>query len=470
VRTGSLGGYCQGCLEKQREIDRLKEDNRRLRDRLRYQERIAREQGPFGSSTPSSKIPLKANTELSLQDRQARRGGARPGHVGHGRKTAEHSEADEVVTLEAAERTCPQCGEELQEREFLPRTVIEIPPPRTRTILYRLGHRRCPRCRRHFRARAPATVLPRSLLGNQLLAHLAVQHYVFGVPLGRLEAQTAIGYGTLIGALHRLARLFAAVPERLVLEYRSSPVKHADETGWRTDGQNGYAWLFATATLSIFRFRSTRSASVAHEVLGSDRLPGVLGVDRYNGYNKAPVALQYCYAHLLREVQDCGREFEDNVEVQRFVDVFAPLLASAMALRRIATSDDDFRRQADALKQQILDAVEAPAQHPGIHRLQGIFRDHPERLYHWAAHRSVPADNNLAERELRPLVIARKVSFGSQSDAGAHTRETLMTVLVTLRRRFPDDFSERFKNTLDQLARNAKRDPYTLLFHNHPPP
>jgi transposase len=463
-------GYCRGCLEKQREIDRLKEDNRRLRERLRYQERIAREEGPFGSSTPSSKIPLKANTELSLQDRQARRGGARAGHVGHGRRTADESEADEVITLETAERTCPHCGVELEERRYESRTVVDIPPPRTRTMLYRLGARRCPRCRRHFRARAPATVLPRSLLGNQLLCHLAVQHYLFGVPLGRLEAQTSIGYGTILGAFHRLARLFAAVPERLLLQYRASPVKHADETGWRTDGHNGYAWLFATEVLSIFRFRSTRAASVAHEVFGTHRLPGVLVVDRYHAYNKAPVALQYCYAHLLREVEDCGREFEDNAEVQRFVEAFAPLLASAIALRRVAPSDDDFRRQAEALKNQILHAVRARAQHPAIHRIQGIFRDHPERLYHWAADRAVPADNNLAERELRPLVIARKISFGSQSDAGARTREILMTVLVTLRRRHPDDYGQRLKAALDRLSRDPSADPYRLLFHNHSPP
>lgn len=464
------GGFCRACLEKQRAIDRLQEENVRLRARLRYQERRAREEGPFGSSTPSSKIPLKANTALSLAERQARRGGGKPGHVGHGRRTATASAADEVVPLAAAEVTCPQCGVALEERACLPRTVIEIPSPRPRTILYQLGVRRCPRCRHHFRAQAPAGVLPRALLGNQLLAHLPVQHYLFGVPLGRLAAQTAIGYGTLIGALHRLARLFAAVPERLVLEYRATPVKHADETGWRTDGQNGYAWLFATARLSIFRFRSTRAAAVAHEVFGSERLPGVLGVDRYVGYHKAPVALQYCYAHLLREVKDCGREFAEDAEVQRFVDVFAPLLASAMTLRRLATSDEDFRRQADALKPKILEAVEAPAQHPAIHHLQGIFRDHPERLYHWAADRAVPADNNLAERELRPLVIARKVSFGSQSDAGAHTREILMTTLVTLHRRHPDDYAERFKAALDRLALTPAADPFDLLFHNHSPP
>ncbi len=461
---------CTSCLDKQRAIDRLTEENVRLRARLRYQERLAREEGPFGSSTPSAKIPLKANTPLSLAERQARRGGARPGHVGHGRRTAQESEADAVVTLDVAERTCPHCGVALEERPPVPRTVIDIPPPRTRTTLYRLGARRCPRCHRHFRAPAPSTVLPRSLLGNQLLAHLAGQHYLVGVPLGRLEAQTGIGYGTLLGALHRLARLFAAVPERLLLEYRAAPVKHADETGWRTDGQNGYAWLFATTTLSLFRFRATRSASVAHEVFGSEPLPGVLGVDRYPGYNKAPVALQYCYAHLLREVEDCGREFDDNAEVQRFVDALAPLLASAMALRRTASSDDAFHHQAGALKQQILEAVAAPAQHPAIQRVQGIFRAHPTRLYHWAADRAVPADNNLAERELRPLVIARKVSFGSQSPAGARTREILLTTLVTLRRRHPDDYSQRFKAALDGLAAAPSADPYHLLFPTHAPP
>ena len=86
-------------------------------------------------------------------------------------------------------------------------------------------------------------------------------------------------------------------------------VKHADETGWRTDGHNGYAWLFCTKTISIFRFRQTRSGQVALQVLGAKRLRGVLVVDRYHGYNRAFCAIQYCYAHMLRNVQDLEKEF-----------------------------------------------------------------------------------------------------------------------------------------------------------------
>lgn len=55
-------------------------------------------------------------------------------------------------------------------------------------------------------------------------------------------------------------------------------------------------------------------------------------------------------------------------------------------------------------------------------------------MYQWAEDRRVPTENNLAERDLRPTVIARKVSFGSQSDAGAQTCGILMILLIRFRR------------------------------------
>jgi hypothetical protein len=65
-------------------------------------------------------------------------------------------------------------------------------------------------------------------------------------------------------------------------QYRLSPAKHADETGWRNDGQSGYAWLFCTPETSLFSFQNTRSASVPRSIFGNKLLPGVLVVDRYN--------------------------------------------------------------------------------------------------------------------------------------------------------------------------------------------
>lgn len=456
---------CQGCLAKQREIDALKDENQRLRAKLRYQERQATE-GPFGSSTPSSKLPVKANT---LPERQARKGGARRGHVGHGRPTIPEATADRVETVPWPTPGCPDCGGPLETRGMARRTVIEAPPIPPETRCYRVPIKYCRRCRRTVRAPVPG-VLPHALYGNQLLTNVATEHYVHGIPLGRQEEQLGIGVGSLLYALDRLARLFAPVTDRLLQEYRHAPVKHADETGWRTDGQNGYVWDFCTTTVSLFRFRQTRSAAVPKEVFGPTRLRGVLVVDRYNAYNKVPCAMQYCYSHLLREVQDLAKECPEDDEVRAFTQTFAPLLAKAIRLRTRPSSVAVFARRARRLKARIRQVAHAPARHPGIQRLQDIWREHPTRLYHWARDRTIPADNNLAERDLRPLVIARKVSFGSQSAAGAKTRETLMTVLWTLRKRFPEDYDARFKRALDQLATDLTCDVYRVLFQNRAPP
>jgi transposase len=438
-------------------IDSLQEEIVRLKARLRHQERTAKE-GPFGSSTPSAKIPLKANTP---PESLPRRGGAKPGHRGHGR----HRMAEEEVTRHrsvSGPDHCPHCGGPLDPKGSKARTIIEVDPVRKEVVRYALEQCDCHHCHRTFTAR-PTGVFAKGLFGNRLLAHLALEHYVQGVTLGRLSASLGLTQGSLWGALHQLARRLASVPEQLLLEYRRAPVKHADETGWRTDGHNGYAWLFCTERVSLFRFRQSRSASVAKEVLGTKRLAGVLVVDRYNGYNQAPCLIQYCYAHLLREVQDLGKEFPEVGEVLQFVARFAPLLADAMKLRAQELTAAEFGQRALELKVEIKALVHSPAQHPGIQKIQNIFREKTARLYHWSKKAAIPADNNRAERELRPLVIARKISFGSQSEQGALTREILMSVLLTLRKRTNDAFGV-FKRTLDALAENEKRDPYKLLF------
>ena len=234
--------------------------------------------------------------------------------------------------------------------------------------------------------------------------------------------------------------------------------------GWRTDGKNGYAWLLTTPQISIYRIRKTSSAKVPQEVFGKDPLPGVLVVDRYNGYNRMPCSIQYCYAHLLRNVQDLEKEFPENTEIKSFVQALGKQLANAMGLRAMEISDKQFKQQAKKIKQNIIQITNRPARHPAIQKIQDIFREKAHRLYHWACDRTIPADNNFAERELRSLVIARKVSFGSQSEAGAKTREILMSVLHTLKKRTPD-VARALKSALDKLAQDPDLNLSKTLFN-----
>ena len=449
--------YCKECLSKQQKINNLEEEIITLKSKLRYQERTVKE-GFFGSSTSSAKIPVKPNRQ---KEHQRNRGGGKVGHQGHGRGSICEEDADKVEKIPIGD-ICPDCGSTLEQKGTKDRTVIDCQPVKMKKIVYHLQRKHCPKCKKLISARAPG-VFAKCLYSNQLLAYVAVQHYIYGNTLGQIEKQTGIGYSSLVDAMHQLSKRLKDVPNALITAYRASEVKHADETGWRTDGNNGYAWLFCTPKISIFRVRKTRSASVPKEVFGEKPVPGVLVVDRYNGYNKLPVEIQYCYAHLLRTVKDLEKDFPENAEIKSFAEALAPQLANAISLRTLDITDKQFKRQATKIKNKIINITNRQAKHPAIQKIQDIFREKADRLYHWADDRNIPADNNLAERELRPLVIARKISFGSQSDAGAKTREIIMTVLHTLKKRVPD-VTIAFKSALDKLAEDDDIDPYKTVF------
>jgi len=56
-------------------------------------------------------------------------------------------------------------------------------------------------------------------------------------------------------------------------------------------------------------------------------------------------------------------------------------------------------------------------------------------LWTFLEQEGVEPTNNLAERGLRPFVIARKLSNGSQSEWGIKYSERIMTVVCTLKQR-----------------------------------
>ena len=449
---------CQGCFEKQREIDRLKEEVQQLRVKLSAKKRKDQE-GFFGSSTPSSQIPVKAN---SSEARVKKQGGAKLGHQGNGRRRHHRTEVAEMREVEV-EPLCPTCQSVMREKDYRERSVLDINPVAVLKVLYRLQRRECPSCQRIVRAQVPG-VLPRSLFSNQLLAEIVDSHYLHGIPLGRVCARWQLNYGSVIQALHRMAALCAPVMKQLKAIYQQSYVRHADETSWRTDGQQGYCWLFASAGVSLHLYRKTRSAQVVEEVLGKQQLNGYLVVDRYQAYNRALCKVQYCYAHLLRDLKDLQAEFADEKEVEAYSQEMIELLSQAMRLQSSKPDDEHYYRDAKRIKKEILKACHRASHHLAIKRWQDFFVEEEGHLDHWVEDRSVPCENNRAERELRPTVIARKVSHGSQAEEGAKTREVLMSVMQTLKKRVADP-RQKFKEVLDQIALNSQLEVHQLLFN-----
>jgi transposase len=445
-------------LEKQCEIDRLKEEIKSLRQKLNLNQRKIK-QGFFGSSTPSAKVPVKAN---SLAENQAKKGGGKVGHRGVGRQGFPPAEADEQRTAQVTQESCETCQCRLQRLSANERDSYELERERARKIHYRIERKICPQCRKTVSAKV-ANALPRASLSNALIVEIAEQHYLLGRTLGQIAERFELPDATVTASLQRVGKLLQPCLAQLQALYRAAVVRHADETGWRTDGANGWSWYFGSAEVSLHLFRQTRGLSVVREVLGVEQLEGVLVVDRYASYHRVPCRIQYCYAHLWREMNDLGREFESNVEVQQYTQALKLRLGDAMQLRRRDLSEALYRQEAERIKGEILSLSEYSVTHPGVRKWQDFFVEKAERLYQWCESALIPAENNYAEREIRKVVIARKMSFGSQSEEGAQTREIWTSVLQSLKKREAQP-RDKLVSALNELSVNENYDLVAVLF------
>jgi len=464
---------CSGCKAKMSEIHKLKlkvgKQARHIADLQRKLNATPRtiNEAPFGPSTSSSRVPIKPG---SAEEKRQRTGGGTAGHTGHGRKVCAHPDVTELLAVPCQ---CADCGGTLQPGRVYERTVQDIVPQRTLNRRFLVETGSCTTCGKTVEVTVPG-VFPRAKYGNSLLATVACQCYFGGRTQGDVCREAHIGSGAFNHAMHTLAERLQPCMTPLRELFLLDPVRFADETPWREDGANRYTWLLSTRSMSLFLVGRSRATVVPMELFEAlareaRTAAGVLVVDRYVVYGKLPVALQYCYAHLLRDVQQLQAQFPDHEEVKSFCRVLGRLLARAMGLRKRRISDRRYYQAAELISQRIVAACAAEARHAGIQALQDIFRQNPHRLYHWVGDRRVPPENNYSERSLRPLVIARKLSFGSQSPRGAKTREVIMSVLHSLAKQGHDP-ATRLREALDALARDPRTDIAAFLFPPGSPP
>jgi transposase len=209
-----------------------------------------------------------------------------------------------------------------------------------------------------------------------------------------------------------------------------------DETGWRQEQHRAWLWTAVTAQLTVVCIGRSRGGAVVEALLGC-AFTGVVGSDRWSAYSRFPAARRaLCHAHLKRDFQalvDRGGEAE-------------PIGRWGLAeIERLFALWDGFRaREYDrkALQRRVI-----PLQ-ARLGRLLRRGEESPDRkaaglcrelskwwsaLWTFARVDGVEPTNNVAERALRPAVLWRKGSFGSDSEAGSRFAERLLTVVASCR-------------------------------------
>jgi hypothetical protein len=245
--------------------------------------------------------------------------------------------------------------------------------------------------------------------------------------------QLHLSVGGIVQVIHRAAQQAQPAVAQVLERIRASPVVHADETGWRQDGVNGYVWTFSTPTERYF-LRRGRGKGVVDEVL-DDSFSGVLVSDFYAAYNHYPGLKQRCWAHLLRDIHELKAVYPDDAGLFQWATSVHQLYEEAKAW--VSPQAQQRRQSQLRLEGKLLALCRPFLNDPSAlqARLCRRMEKFIKELFVFVALPEVPSENNAAERSLRHLVTSRKISGGTRSDQGTSSKMALASLFGTWRAR-----------------------------------
>jgi transposase len=430
------------------ETERLREENKDLKQRLEEAQRTGKRQ-----AAPFRRRKRKDNPKKP---------GRKPGHPPAHRPVPEHVDAEVDVPLGC----CPDCGGDVDEHGTDEQYVVDIPPVKPHVTKYVNHHGRCKQCGRRVDSRHPdqtstakgaATVV----LGPQVLAVSIDLKERVGVPYRKVVQVLMLCFhfqvsaGALARAGKRIAKHCEPTYEALIEYLRRSAVVHADETGWYIANATKKAWLWVFATpegVTIYAIRLSRGGDVPSAILGAT-FDGRLVVDGWSVYPSLGCPLAQCNAHLLRR---CAEMLEaQRGEAALFPQQVKDFLKHAIQLGRAREltievwGERFWQRAVRETEQQFANLLEPAQSDPNNRRLRKHLKAHQNEVLVFLHDPAVAPTNSLAEREIRPAVLMRKVSAGNRTEAGAHTHEVLASITRTAERS-----GARFTDLLPELLRS----------------
>jgi len=407
---------------------------------------------------------IKPNTPKSKQDNAEKKPRRKRAKEQNG---ARRREQNPTQTIQHLVEQCPTCQYPLQHPQLaLRRQVIELPPPPQPVEIteHQLYKGWCPRCEKwhHSHVDLSTQVLGQSRMGVRIASLIAYLRTSLRMPVRLIREyllcvhNLSISTGEIVELLHRLTQAekvqeaASAIKERV----RKSAIVHGDETGWREGGQNGYIWLFCTPDGErYYEYDHSRAGAVVKRILGT-QFKGTLVTDFYAAYNNLPCEHQRCWVHLLRDLHELKEDHKDDQQVIEWAERLRSLYDTAQNAVRGKGRWGRWPPTVQQREMLYIELVEGVAQlsgpyanakehgtHP-CHTLSKRLMLHQDSLFQFVLQEGLSADNNLAERSIRPVVVMRKVSGGSQSERGSRTRMTLASLFGTWRAKGLNPFSE----------------------------
>jgi hypothetical protein len=205
-----------------------------------------------------------------------------------------------------------------------------------------------------------------------------------------------------------------------------------------------WLWVAVTPLITFFCVMLSRSTAAAQSLLGENYLE-ILNSERYNAYNWVDVdQRQLGWAHLKREFTKISER--SGVSRQLGRDLLAQQKKLFRAWRRVrdgTLTRSEFQALVLPLRQRVRDLLEQGAEYPigskektplakTVRTCRQLLKVEPA-LWLFVTVEGLEPTNNAAERAIRPAVLWRRTSFGSQSEAGSVFVARMLTVVTSLR-------------------------------------
>jgi transposase len=422
----------QEIAELKQQVQDLNQQVNELRARL--------DQNSTNSSKPPSTDPIGVKRKPPTPPSKKRRGGQK----GHPRRMRALVPPERVASVTECKPTeCRCCGQPLSGEDAEPRRhqVAELPPIEPEVHEYRLHRLTCPHCKTVTCGALPDGV-PRTAFGPRLHAVLSVLTGAYRLSkrqVGQL-CSDLLGLTISIGMIAKLERITAEVLERPVTELaeqvKTAEAANIDETGWRENGRKAWLWVVVTSLGIVFRIIRSRAGAVAKDLLGEQPKPIVIS-DRFPGYEWIELkSRQICWAHLRRDFQAMIDREGDGAEVGRQL-----LWQSNKLFEAWHKARDGIIRRSTFLQTV---AWLRPMVRRSLERGSGCACTKTaatcaellrlwDCLWTFTRVEGVEPTNNAAERALRHAVIWRRISGGTDSEAGSRFVERMLSVVATCR-------------------------------------
>jgi len=419
----------------------LKKENKLLNEQIaKLKEKIARLEKNSNNSSrpPSSDIvkPLKAR-QLG---KKRKRGGQRS-HRKFSRQPFEPEQVDEVIEYEFNDKDAE--GLKPLDEWFVIQQV-ELPEKMYRVIEHRARKYLNPVTTKIHIAPIPDEIRKGGLLSADITAAVAFMKggchmsYTTVQQFFKQSMKLDISRGMLCKAAQKVSQSLQPAYEQLAERLPHESQVGIDETGHHDDGKLHWTWCFDTPDYSLFGIDASRGSKVLEKTLGRD-FAGIICADYWGAYRKYArlfdVQVQYCMAHLIREIRFLAEH--SIIKLSRWGHDLLEWLKKLFKTlhRRDKLTTKGFIRSMGKIKKGFLSRMRRAPNHPLAKRLARRFRGKAaEAYFRFLTEPAVEPTNNGTERQIRSVVIDRRITQGTRGQSGMRWCERIWTILATCKK------------------------------------